>query len=237
MIELLITASIAVLISMAVFAVFSAGVNVYERVSGYSDIRRDVLLSLEKIEKDLRNACNVSSLEFRGEASKMTFPALVSAGLAEDKKEFSPGSVSYYVDDDHSLVSEARDYPGSTAKEPREGVVTQLVRATSVGFSYYYYDPKLEAYAWGDTWVKEADEDKKGTDAAKLGTAAGELTKKKKIKVNTPLGVKIKIEYEDRGRPFVLTRTVFFPLAVSLRIAETVNNKEEKARGGKDQKA
>lgn len=214
---------------MAIFAVFAGGINVYDRVRGYSDAKKDILLSLEGLERDLRNTCNISELEFRGENTRVTFPALIKAGFAGTEEAFAPGSVSYYVDD-HYLVSEEKDYSAATQEESGKGIVTQIVPADSVKFSYYYYEPKTETYIWADTWVKEADEDKKGTDASKLGTAAEEITRRKEVKVYTPIGVKIEIGYEDNGRTDILTRTVYFPLAVSLRIAEAVAKKEKKAK-------
>ena len=218
LIELLITAAIMALVSLAILSVFAGGINVYGRLRSYSNVRKDILLSLERVEKDLRSACNISEIKFNGESSRITFPALVNANPSSGIREPSPGSISYYVDAyEHYLVSEAMDYSAATAKEPGKGAVTQLVSADKVKFSYYYYDPESEAYMWGDKWTNISPEEKTGVAASS------------KIKANTPLGVKIEMQYADRGKSFTLYRTVFFPLAVSLRLAAVESEKAEKA--------
>lgn len=217
LIELLITTAIMALVSIAIVSVFAAGLNVYNRVRNYSDVRTDILFSLEKIEHDLKNVCNISQIEFTGEPNKVTFPCLPL------------GSISYYIDNSsHYLVSEKRDFSAATAMEPPKGVVTKLVYAGSVNFSYYYYDPKGGAYYWKESWVKEKDEDIIGTDASKLGALKTAAEKKKNLRVNTPLGVRVQIQYDDRGESLVLERTVFFPLAVSLHFAQIASEKKEK---------
>ena len=39
------------------------------------------------------------------------------------------------------------------------------------------------------------------------------------------------MRYDEGGKTFTVERTVFFPLAVSLRIAEAVSMKEDKMKG------
>jgi len=222
------------LVSIAIVSVFAGGLNVYDRVRKYSDIRTDILFALEKMEKGLKNACNFSEIDFNGEAARITFPAVNTRPGAKDG--LPPGSVSYYID--HSanyLVSEERDYSAATAQEPPKGVVAKLASATGVEFSYYSYDPAIKAYGWNDTFIKKKDENKEGADASKLGTRE-EILKKKKLSVNTPLGVSIRIRYEDRGESHVLSRTVFFPLAVSLHFAQVVSEKKEKEKQEKEGK-
>lgn len=215
LIELLITASIAALVAVAIFSVFAAGINVYNRVRSYSDIRTDILFSLEKIEKDLKNTPNISQIAFIGKADIVTFPKAI-------------GSVSYYIDNStHYLVGEDRDYSAATAEEPPRGEVTPLVYADSIKFSYFYYDSKSAEYYWKEEWAEEKEDASKGTDASRLGTSR-DKSGKLKLRVNTPLGVKIDIKYEDHGKTIPLTRTVFLPLAVSLNLAEISDAKERK---------
>lgn len=233
LIELLIAASIAALIAVAIAATFAGGLNVYNRVLNYNDIRPDVLLALERIESDLKNACNISEIEFKGEGAKVTFPALVNATL-NAKLATMPGSVSYYVDDlTHYLVREEKDYSAAASKiETGKGLVTNLAPADKVKFQYYYYDSKAAVYRWSDTWVRE-EEEALAIDASRLG-AAKDKPLTKKLHVNSPLGIKIEIQCDSRSGPFTLTRTVFFPLAVSLRLAESAAEKEAKAKAVKE---
>ncbi len=218
LIEVLVAAAIAAIMAIAVIAVFAAGIKVYERMSNYSDARADIMLSLEQVDKSLRNTLNIPEIKFDGESGKVTFPAPVGG---------SPGSVSYYIDDDtYHLVKEEKDYSASTSSEDSgKGVITALAAADEVKFSYYDYDPDSKTYSWKDTWVSEDETDKFGTAASKLGVVKNDK-KKKELKVNTPLGIRLEIQYNNRGESAVLKRTVFFPLAVSSRLAEKESEKK-----------
>ncbi len=213
LIELLITTAIMALVSAAILSVLAGGVNVYNRVRNLSGTRTDILFALEKMESGLKNACNISQIEFIGESKKITFPSVVSIPSG-DNESLPLGSVSYYIDNSsHDIVSNERDYSAATAMDPPKGFVTQSVYAADINFSYYYYDTEAKAYYWKDAWVREKDEDG---------------SKKKKLKPNTPLAVKIEVKYEENGRSSTLERTVFFPLAVSLHLAQIAGEKENK---------
>ncbi|MDO8525063.1 MAG: hypothetical protein Q7S07_01060 [Candidatus Omnitrophota bacterium] len=217
LIEVLVATAIAAIMAIAVIAVFAAGIKVYERMRDYSDARADIMLSLEQVDRDLRNTLNISEIKFNGESGKVTFPAPVDG---------SPGSVSYYVDDEtDTLVKEEKDYYASTSSEESgEGRITPLAAADGIKFSYCDYDSDARAYLWKDTWESEDEADKFGIAASKLG-AGKNNNKNKEIKVNTPLGIRMEIQYHDRGESAVLYRTAFFPLAVSSRLADEESGK------------
>jgi len=211
LIEVLVAATIAVVVAMAIMAVFAAGIKVYERLRDYSDARVDILLSLEMAEKDLRSALNMPEIKFKGEANRVTFPGRAAGGY--------PGSVSYYVDDGR-LVKEEKDYSAATSLEDSgKGAITAFAAADGIKFSYYDYDPEAKTYLWKDEWASEGEAGKLGVAASQLGVVKSDK-KDKEIKINTPLGIKMEIRYNNRGESSVLKRTVFFPSAVSLRLAE-----------------
>jgi prepilin-type N-terminal cleavage/methylation domain-containing protein len=210
LIEVLITASIMALVAVAILSVFAAGLKVYERVRKYSDIRTDILFSLEKMEKDLRSLPNIPQIDFKAQPGLITFPAVVHAN-PDNQNEISLGSISYYVDDSsHYLVKDEKDYSAATAEEPGEGIVTNLVYVNSLKFTYYFYDEKAKAFYWAESWKEDKEENK---------------TKRKPV-VHTPLGVKIEVSYDDNGESNTLTRTIYFPLAVSLYNAELASEKK-----------
>ena len=210
LVELLITASIMALVAAAILSVFAAGLKVYERVRSYSDIRTDILFSLEKMERGLRSVPNAPQVYFKAQPARITFPAVIHAHPG-DKNGISLGSVSYYIDDSsHYLVSDEKDYSAATSEESGEGFVTKLVYIGSLKFTYYFYDPKTKLFYWSDTWKEEKDENKTS----------------KKPPVHTPLAVKIEVGYDNNGKQALLERTVFFPLAVSSYYAELVNEKQ-----------
>ncbi len=217
LIEVLVAATIAVIVVTAIMAVFASGVRVFERLRDYSDARADILLSLEQVERDSKNILNIPQIKFKGEPSRVIFPAL-AGGL--------PGSVSYYVEDGR-LVKEEKDYSAATALDDSgKGAVTVLAAADEVTFSYYDYDPLTKSYSWKDTWESEDESDLLGASASRLGSAK-KTTANKEISINTPLGIRIEVRYNNRGESAVLKRTVFYPSASSLRMAESESEKRK----------
>ncbi|MDD5428361.1 MAG: hypothetical protein PHI58_03875 [Candidatus Omnitrophica bacterium] len=226
LVELLITASLMALVAVAILSVFAAGVKVYERVRAYSDARTDMLFSLEEMERDLRSVRNISQIKFAGESGKVTFPAVVHTNFA-GKAGTSLGSISYYIDDSsHYLVKEERDYSAATAMEPPEGFITEMVYAENIKFSYYCYDRDSKSFSWKEVWAEE-DDLAGGASPGKSSPPAGVAADKKNI-VHTPLGIKIEIGCESNGESLVLTRMVFFPLAVFEYYLTVANEKMQR---------
>lgn len=105
----------------------------------------DVLLSFEKLEKDLRNTINFSGINFAGEREKVSFAGLMGVPVSSGES-LSLGRISYYFDiNNKSLVREENAYasPLSDSKA--------LVSLKDVGFTYYYFNPKAENYVWADS--------------------------------------------------------------------------------------
>ena len=77
LIELVIVSSLLVLVSLAVFSVFSGGLKIYRRAQSYQGEKADILIFLEKMERELRNTFNYSAVNFIGDPEKISFPGIV----------------------------------------------------------------------------------------------------------------------------------------------------------------
>ena len=150
LIELLIVVSILAIISTAIFAALSSGINVYRRVQACVTKQINILLTLEKMEKDLRNALNLSSIAFYGDAREVNFPGLITEYDGDGNPVASVGEISYRFDDETgSLIRKERNY----ALEG--GPAAPLAPVENAAFSYYYFDKTRKKHAWKDSWTAE----------------------------------------------------------------------------------
>ena len=188
LVELLVIASILAMIAVAVFSTFASGLNVYTRIKTYKRAKIDVLLSLEKIEKDLRNTFRFSGIDFSGEAKRVDFPGLIKDRDPKGNEVISLGRVSYYLNTETgSLTKEEQSYfftipENSEARDK----VKPLAVAEDVNFSYYYFDATTQKYGWKNSWNK----------------AEG-----------VPTAVKIEINIRNGSETVQVSRSVFIPAA------------------------
>jgi len=142
LLELLITSSIVAIIALAIFSTFSMGIRAYKRVHYFGLAQADVLLSFEKLEKDLHNTLNFSGIDFIGENRKVSF-----AGLIGPQANSALGRLTYYLDTKNlSLVKEERAYSQDSPTSKA------LASIKDVAFTYYYFDPQAREYVWQDSW-------------------------------------------------------------------------------------
>lgn len=132
------------MIALAVFSTFSMGVRAYKRMQYSGLTQADVLLSLEKIEKDLHNTLNFSGINFAGENRKVSFAGLV--GPAADSENLSLGRISYYFDaKNNSLLKEESAYSQSFSDSK------VLASIKDVVFTYCYFNTETQKYDWKDS--------------------------------------------------------------------------------------
>lgn len=142
LLELLIISSIIAMIALAVFSTFSMGIKAYKRMHYSGLVQADVLLSLEKLEKDLHNVLNFSGIGFAGENKKISF-----AGLVGPQTDSNLGRIAYYLDaKTRVLVKEENAYAGTFSGSKA------LASIKDIAFTYYYFDPQAREYVWQDSW-------------------------------------------------------------------------------------
>jgi len=188
LIELLVTTSILGMIAIAIFATFVSGLNVYNRMETYGGVQADVLLSLEKMERDLRNVFSFKKIGFVGNTKKITFPGLIKEIDSEGNQSLFVGKISYYFDETAgTLVKEKQDYPQSLSEEGMgESNFKILAFIENINFNYYYFNQETQTYNWKNSW----------------DTGDG-----------IPRGVKIEVTFKNDKRDVKLARTVFIPVA------------------------
>ena len=241
LIELLITAAIAAMIALAVGATFAGGLNIYRRVESRGGARTDVLLCLEKIERDIRSMLALSDVTFNGRPKSITFAGLITETDRKGNKNRSLGSITYYLNEKkENLLRKEKNYPQALAEADTGEIAREtLVSVKNIDFTYFIYDADLESYEWASSWAPELppEEEEEGEEEGEEETEdvqTAEESEEEEDKDKIPLGVKIELTYEDRSQDVTLARTMFMPTAVSrhkARLAEEKAEEEEEAEG------
>lgn len=229
LIELMLVAALLAILGLAVAATFAGGLKIFNRMENYTAVKADILLSLERMERDMRSTFPVKGIGFIGEAKRMTFPAILRTFSAKGLAEESLGSVSYYRDDARGagvLSREEKAYVQAVNKEGyRHGEMTELAPIEDIHFQYFSYDAEAETYSWVDRWDKSEKKEEEQREEAKAPKGVIALEDRPE---ELPLGVKIMIRYADGDKPLTLSRTIFIKTAVSLNLAK------RRARAGKN---
>ncbi|GEM_PF-993360 len=238
LIELLVAVGIATIVALALGATFTGGIKIYESIKIRDDIRGDILICLEKMEKDIRGMLALSEITFSGEPKQLTFAGIVDS---------APGSVTYSLDEKkENLIRIEKKYPQALAQNDTGEIKRKrLIPAKDVAFKYFIYEAELESYEWVNSWApeEEAEPDKDGEEKIEIDgeeetadeeEAAGEEAVEEEDKDRIPLGVSIELVYENAGSELTRTRTIFIPMAVSQHWARLVSAKEKEKQKGEE---
>lgn len=239
LIELLITAAITAIIALAIGATFAGGLKIYKSVKDHGGTRTDILLYLEKMERDFRSMLALSDITFNGESKNITFASIVKETDNKGNKNPTLGSVTYYIDEKkENLIREEKNYPQALAESDiGEIAIEKMVSVKDIVFTYFVYDADLESYEWIDSWIPEltleeeveTESEEEAEEETEDTQAEEELEKEEgEDEDKIPLCVKIELIYEDKGKDVTRTRTVFMPMAASQHLAHLAAAKEKK---------
>lgn len=228
LVEMMLVAVLLGIVGLAIGSTFAGGLRIFNRMESYTADKADVLLFVERMERDLRNTFSFKGIDFVGESKRVTFPVILRTFSDKNRVEESPGLVSYYRDDTRTervFLREEKTYPHAVKKEsPEHGDITVLAPIEDISFQYFSYDPQTDTYGWADLWDKpKAREKQKGEGSAQKGVEALEDRF-----ADIPLGVKIKVNYMDGDKILTLSRTVFIKTAVALNSAQRRVRSEQK---------
>lgn len=149
LIELLIVTTIFSIVSIAVYATFSSGMNVWRRSKEINIEQERALLKIEKLGRELRQTFNFKDIDFYGSKDKLQIPAIV---------DFEVARITYFFDADKKILFRSCDRLADilTAKEKKEELeskpVVYLSNADKLSFSYFYFDMQKSAYLWKEDW-------------------------------------------------------------------------------------
>jgi hypothetical protein len=193
LIEMVAALGITVIAAAAVAAAAAGGLQIYQRARIYSELQSDMLLGLERLERDLRNTFVIDGIAFQGTPTAVSFSGIIRAWRGEQEGLLNvPGRLTYGLDRSQGALVVWRQTYALAVREgevPR-GEVTVLARnIAGVEFSYYHYDTLTKRYSWLQNWTEEQE--------------------------GVPVAVKITIK-PVAGTTEDFVRTVFIPVARTL---------------------
>ena len=78
LVELLIVASILGMVALAVLSSFDAGFRTFAHIQTFGGTQADVLLAMERFERDVKNAFRLSEITFDGGTKEISFPTVLT---------------------------------------------------------------------------------------------------------------------------------------------------------------
>ncbi len=155
LIELVLVASIVVIIGLAVYGTFANGINIWKRITQESDVE-DVSLFFEKISYDLHNSFKMTGMRFRGGKREASFPVRIKE-KGKNGIQGSIGEVTYSLDRKRkALIRQEVNY--SEAYHKKKGPARVLVNnIRSLEFRYFTYDSNEKKYKWSSHWQQRDD--------------------------------------------------------------------------------
>lgn len=164
LIELLMVLTLFTLAAITVASVAGGGLKIYRRAQFISGSQTDLLLGMERLERELRGCFVFDTIGFAGTADQVSFPGMVFRWDTLGRElTRAPGRITYRLDRlEGGLVRRDQIY-GQATKE--DGGGDNRLLATDVRelqFDYCKYDQRTEKYTWQSAW----NEDEEGLPVA-----------------------------------------------------------------------
>ncbi|MBU1125286.1 MAG: type II secretion system protein GspJ [Candidatus Omnitrophica bacterium] len=143
LVELLIVAGLAAIISLALYSVLGNGLQVWKRTQKVF-IEEDVLVFFEKLSSDLNNGIHFNGLDFGGNSENFECATLIYDPLFS---AYTIGKTLYSYESSGAITRTQKNYSQIFTGE--EVAASRLVpQVASARFSYYVFDAQKEEYTW-----------------------------------------------------------------------------------------
>ena len=187
LIETVLVAAMLSVVALAIYSTFNSGIKIWQRLTKGASAE-ELNIFLEKISGDLRNSFKFTEIKFVGRGNSISFASLVLTEMGQKEKDLVVGEVGYCFDAQAETINKWQaNY--SQVYQNKSTPPRQVVdNVKSLGFQYYYYDPKEEVHIWKDGWQQEQGEEEK-----------------------IPLAVRIMIELLEDVERKEITRTIAIP--------------------------
>lgn len=151
LIEILIVTVMLSIVSLAIYATFTSGIKIWQRVNQVIP-EEDLVIFFDKFAADLRNSFKFSNISFSGEVDSLEFATRINSPAFN---KITVGKMVYsYAPGPKILNREQQDF--SQVYTEQEGTIQQSLRnIISLKFQYYAYDAEIKAYFWQDEWEQE----------------------------------------------------------------------------------
>ena len=160
LIEILVCISIVSLVALAVYSIFSNGLNAWRRGSENKTYERTIRLASEKMTRELRNVFEFSLIPFEGTEDSVIFPALISSKLDAEgdyrEEYYEVGRIAYFYDESKDAFCKEVKSLSEVLNDEELGSGKSLIENVSaLEMGYCYLDNATGTYEWKSDWKKE----------------------------------------------------------------------------------
>lgn len=150
LIEVLLAASLASVVGIAVYANLASGINMMRRVVETSP-EEDLAIFFEKFERELQNSFHYKEIQFKGDPETFSFASrIISDPLLGGDEGI--GRIAYYFNSSEKGIGRLEQNIHEVFDE-REGSERTVLRDVSdLMFEYLGYDDTRSAYVWAEVW-------------------------------------------------------------------------------------
>lgn len=149
MIEVIIVITIFSIVGAGLVGSFFSGMKIWNRAKNMHFENRDIVLSLEKIARQIRQSIDNEDISFKGTQEEYSFPAFSANSIVEVNYKFDPFSgLLLRRETDLSEIIAARQEEGYLPKS----IESKLLTAEQVSFSYLYFNKEEKNYVWVTEW-------------------------------------------------------------------------------------
>lgn len=181
LLELLVAGALIAVVATVVAGAFAAGFRVWQRAVETGD--EEAVVTLELMQKDLRNTVPFRLIPFQGSQTRVEIPALVVAPVGGNGRE-QLGSIRYeFGAASHALDRVVRWFPSPEQEQEKRETLMDAVE--SLRFVYGETgEGSGGGLAWGNDWIG---------------------------RTNIPAAVKVEMQFKTGGERIDRERTIILP--------------------------
>ncbi|MBI4430409.1 MAG: prepilin-type N-terminal cleavage/methylation domain-containing protein [Candidatus Omnitrophica bacterium] len=187
LIEILMAASLAAVVGMAIYSSLASGINMMRKVVETSR-DEDAAIFLEKFERDLENSFHYQEIPFQGESESLSFAGIIQTdpGLGGEQ---GIGRITYYHDSSEKTIVRRQDNVHQLFEDREGNLASALDNISSLQFEYFGYEQTESQYKWNREWDPVA---RKGT---------------------VPIAVRAEFQVHGEGGPRIVSKRILIPVA------------------------
>ncbi len=149
LVEVLVVTVIFSIIGVGIMASFVSGVKIWRRSQDLFRVYGDLILTLEKVSRELRHSVNIPDIGFEAVSSnEFSFPALVGSSCMKVTYRFDPQEKTL-------LRGQVRLKDIIAEKEKEEYTEGKIIDLEELNINYFYFNNDDKSLCWQDSWKKE----------------------------------------------------------------------------------
>jgi len=152
LVEVLVVAVVFSIIGIGITTSFVSGVKIWRRSEDMARTYNSLILTLEKVSRDLRQSVVMPNIGFEAaagdSAQEFSFPALIGTSIAKITYRFD-------LQEKTLLRNEVRYEDIISGKQKDNYTEKTMLKLDELQISYLYFDKVNNKAEWQDSWKKE----------------------------------------------------------------------------------